>query len=772
MNAYERYRSRLRGERVDRPPNFDIMMQRAAHHIGESLSHYYLDYRVLVAANLAVAEDFGVDILQAISDPYREAADHGLAVEFPDDGLPLSKTPLLAEPEDLGKLRPVAPEAGRRMSDRKGDHMSDPFAIVHPIRPAYQWLRFGEIKPQGWLRQQMQRDLETGFLGRLDELVPDLISDDDIYGRDRLTALSRHKDLGTVATDAAVQVQYMWWNSETQSNWRDGLVRTALLLDHAATLPEACACINHILETQDADGYLGIYAPDVRFNFSGENGELWAQATLFRVLLGYYEATGEARVLRAVERAAQATMAAYPPGRSQPFPGGDVVCGDSHGLAITDALERLSQLTGDATYAQYATWLYAAFSQSQVSQADVQYGHLVDPAYRFREHAAHTYEHLRSLLVARYTTGNPALEVALAGYLAKLGRCLAPSGGPIGDESIDGRDADATETGYEYCSIHELLDSYTHLLQKRGAAEWGDRAEWLLFNAGQGARHPHASAITYLRTDNSTTLDGPLHPGDAPTHQGPQTRYKYSPVHQDVAVCCAPNAGRIYPYFVKAMWLRSDAGLVAALYGPCEVRTEVTGVPVRIVEETNYPFELTVTLTIEVAEPVEFELAFRVPSWSDGVVCLSSDGNDVRIPAAAGYGRLRRAWHSGDRVTLAFPAEVTVHEFRPGERYFSRGPLVFARPIAERAAAGRAYPVDGFCDLHCTPQDAAEAQPYRLPQGAVFAVEHSPFDAERAWQSGPTLVGEMLQGASGQAVATRLVPLGGTVLRQVTFLDS
>ena len=291
-------------------------------------------------------------------------------------------------------------------------------------------------------------------------------------------------------------------------------------------------------------------------------------------------------------------------------------------------------------------------------------------------------------------------------------------------------------------------------------------------DATKGARHPHASAITYLRTDNSTTLDGPLHPGDAPTHQGPQTRYKYSPVHQDVAVCCAPNAGRIYPYFVKAMWLRSDAGLVAALYGPCEVRTEVTGVPVRIVEETNYPFELTVTLTIEVAEPVEFELAFRVPSWSDGVVCLSSDGNDVRIPAAAGYGRLRRAWHSGDRVTLAFPAEVTVHEFRPGERYFSRGPLVFARPIAERTAEGRAYPVDGFCDLHCTPQDAAEAQPYRLPQGAVFEVEHRPFDAERTWQSGPTLVGEMLQGANGQPAATRLVPLGGTVLRQVTFLDS
>jgi MtaA/CmuA family methyltransferase len=118
MNSYDRYSARLRGEPVDRPPNFDIMMQRAAHHIGQPLAAYYQDYRVLAAANLAVAEDLHVDILQAISDPYREASDLGLVVEFPEDALPLNKVPLLAEPEDIKKLHLVAPEAGRRMSDR------------------------------------------------------------------------------------------------------------------------------------------------------------------------------------------------------------------------------------------------------------------------------------------------------------------------------------------------------------------------------------------------------------------------------------------------------------------------------------------------------------------------------------------------------------------------------------------------------------------------------------------------------------------------------
>ena len=102
--------------------------------------------------------------------------------------------------------------------------------------------------------------------------------------------------------------------SESQSNWRDGMVRTALLLEHPAFLPPVRAYIDQILATQGADGYLGIYAPDLRDNLRGENGELWAQATLFRVLLGYYEATGENRVLEAVERAVQRTMAAYPQG--------------------------------------------------------------------------------------------------------------------------------------------------------------------------------------------------------------------------------------------------------------------------------------------------------------------------------------------------------------------------------------------------------------------------------------------------------------------------
>lgn len=118
MDSTERMMKRLNGEPVDRAPNFDIFMAFAAHHIGQPLQRYYLDHRVLADANLAMAEDFGVDLMQAISDPYRETSDFGAEIEFPPDGLPVCRKPLLEEPEDLRTLCRPDPAGGPRMLDR------------------------------------------------------------------------------------------------------------------------------------------------------------------------------------------------------------------------------------------------------------------------------------------------------------------------------------------------------------------------------------------------------------------------------------------------------------------------------------------------------------------------------------------------------------------------------------------------------------------------------------------------------------------------------
>lgn len=159
MNAYERFQNRLQGQPVDRVPNFDIFMAHAAHHIGRPLSQYYLDYRVLVEANLAVLHDFQLDIVQAISDPYREAADLGLVVEFPEDNLPAAYHPLLADPADLNRLKPVEPAAGRRMNDR--------LEAVHALKAQVG----GEVPVMGWVEGGLA---EAADLRGVSQLLSDL----------------------------------------------------------------------------------------------------------------------------------------------------------------------------------------------------------------------------------------------------------------------------------------------------------------------------------------------------------------------------------------------------------------------------------------------------------------------------------------------------------------------------------------------------------------------------------------------------------------------
>jgi MtaA/CmuA family methyltransferase len=162
MNSNERLQNILLGKPVDRTPNFDIFMMRAAHHIGAPLSTYYQDYRVLCAANLGVQQDFELDILQTISDPYREAADAGLEVEFPADNLPVSKKLLINEPGDLSRIRfPAGPaNFGARMTDR-----------LDAVRSLHEQSG-GEIPVMGWVEGALA---EAADLRGMSNVMMDLV---------------------------------------------------------------------------------------------------------------------------------------------------------------------------------------------------------------------------------------------------------------------------------------------------------------------------------------------------------------------------------------------------------------------------------------------------------------------------------------------------------------------------------------------------------------------------------------------------------------------
>ena len=88
MNSIERVEKRLRREPVDRVPNLNIIMQFAARYIGVPYGKYCTDHRYLVDGNIKCCREFGIDMVSAISDPFRETSGLGGNVVILEDDVP------------------------------------------------------------------------------------------------------------------------------------------------------------------------------------------------------------------------------------------------------------------------------------------------------------------------------------------------------------------------------------------------------------------------------------------------------------------------------------------------------------------------------------------------------------------------------------------------------------------------------------------------------------------------------------------------------------
>ena len=110
----------MEGRPTDRLPFMPITMMFAADRIGAKYGQYANDHRVLVEAQLRVAEGFDIDTVSTISDPAREAADYGADIEWFEDQPPalVEAQSLLAERGRLASLKPIDPLGGGRIHDR------------------------------------------------------------------------------------------------------------------------------------------------------------------------------------------------------------------------------------------------------------------------------------------------------------------------------------------------------------------------------------------------------------------------------------------------------------------------------------------------------------------------------------------------------------------------------------------------------------------------------------------------------------------------------
>lgn len=603
------------------------------------------------------------------------------------------------------------------------------------------------IKPMGWLLHEMRRDID-GFVGNLDEVVPEIIVHDDIYGSNRLTKEIKAKDVGSLNEGWDWEIQYLWWGAEQIGNWLDGLVRYAFMLDDTKAKEKARLYLDRAFDAQDDDGYIGIYAPDLRFNFCGENGELWAQTTIIRPALAYDEMSKEPVYRDRIIKAVECTMRNYPAWKSEPYKTKEDYSGLTHGLMFTDVMYELFLLTEENKYIDYARFLYEDYNKHNVHDQDIFREHLLDSEWRFRDHGAHVYEHIRAVITSEISQQEDYHRL-IDMFFGKIAYCVQPSGGPIGDECISQRCANAEKTGYEYCSITELAHSYEMMLETTGDLKWADKVEHLIFNAGFAARHPLRSQISYLNCDNSYRMmgDGMSTPG-----VGENARYKYSAAHRDAAVCCVPNAGRLLPYFLNRMYFKTDDGILIAMYAPSTFTTE----SIVIEQKTAYPFENKIEFVVETIQ--EKTLYLRIPSWAKSV-------NVEGVSSSRKQDMLEIRCSGKLKFTITFECGITTKVDLLGNDYFMVDSLVYSYPIEAKEHFGIAYERI-YRDCRYEPLEN-DFEKIRSLCDSVSTAEC--INLGKDIQNPPVYKFKMMEEGSHKKIEIEMVPIGATVLRRTTF---
>ncbi len=163
--------------------------------------------------------------------------------------------------------------------------------------------------------------------------------------------------------------------------------------------------------------------------------------------------------------------------------------------------------------------------------------------------------------------------------------------------------------------------------------------------------------------------------------------------------CCPVNIVRFIPSLAGMIYAKRGDEIYVNLFVPGETTLAVKGAKVTIRQETNYPWDGRVKLTVEADKPVDFELRVRVPGWSQGVpvasdlysyrnpkpskVTASVVGSTKPMVIHGQYFTLRHEWDDSTEIELDFamPIRRAVTsdkvETNRDRIALERGPLVY-----------------------------------------------------------------------------------------------
>ena len=206
----------------------------------------------------------------------------------------------------------------------------------------------------------------------------------------------------------------------------------------------------------------------------------------------------------------------------------------------------------------------------------------------------------------------------------------------------------------ETCAnICNAMFSY-RMLGVKGESKYADIMELVLYNSAlsgisvDGKHYFYTNPLRRTRDHEMDTTDQ-------------RTRAPYLP-----CFCCPPNLVRTIAKVSAWAYCLAENGIAVNLYGGNQLKTQLLdGTPLTLRQESQYPWDGEVMITIESCKAEPFEMLLRIPDWAVGTT-MTVNGEDPGIAAVPGtYARIKRRWKAGDVVALDMPMEIKLMEGHP-----------------------------------------------------------------------------------------------------------
>ena len=464
--------------------------------------------------------------------------------------------------------------------------------------------------------------------------------------------------------------------------------------------------IETIAQAQRDDGY--IHTPVLVRARSGDtnatpfqdryNFEMYNMGHLFTAACVHRQATGQSNFLAIAIKAADFLHRTF--SESTPEAARSSVC-PSHYMGIID----LYRETGDARYLELAKKFFALRSQITDGGDDNQdripfaqqtnaIGHAVRANYLYAGAADLFME-----------TGDESLWKPLEPIWKNLverkmyitGGCGALYDGASPFASKNQSSITRTHQAYGY--DYELPNTTAHAetCANIGNVLWN----WRMFLVTGEARFMDVAELAlYNSVLSGVSLDGTnffyTNPLRVTEPLPVELRWPRERVPFVSSFCCPPNLARTIAGSAQYAYAKSSDTIWVNLYGACELETDLANVgKVKLVQETEYPWNGRVRIKILEAPEKEFALKLRVPGWAKSASVRVNRRPPASAPPSSSYHELRRAWKSDDVVDFDLRMDTELIEAHPlveetlGQVAVKRGPVVYCLESPDLPAGTR-----------------------------------------------------------------------------------